>query len=274
MDHQVPKSKWKLFWSKPPFVVFLFCLALFALTTFSLSVYVAQTDKIPNPNVLDWNKLLKKLTKLEFCLPQNPPKIPESLQVKQENWITSALQIQVSQDFVTTFQENKIIKAQSEVLTKYLGHLPSEFLNHSLILSLDIPNKPSSSACLQVQGPKNLLQDLAFNQTTCPTVQAGTTVTTLLSHSSDHKPPTWCENPQDLKVNLDFNMLNKQNPDLTMYVTPADKELIHLHLMVTSVFLFAILAAVIMGFLIRTVSNKRKEHVMLSQTDTNDHDTV
>ena len=274
MDHQVPKSKWKLFWSKPPFVVFLFCLALFALTTFSLSVYVAQTDKIPNPNVLDWNKLLKKLTKLEFCLPQNPPKIPESLQVKQENWITSALQIQVSQDFVTTFQENKIIKAQSEVLTKYLGHLPSEFLNHSLILSLDIPNKPSSSACLQVQGPKNLLQYLAFNQTTCPTVQAGTTVTTLLSHSSDHKPPTWCENPQDLKVNLDFNMLNKQNPDLTMYVTPADKELIHLHLMVTSVFLFAILAAVIMGFLIRTVSNKRKEHVMLSQTDTDDHDTV
>ena len=71
MDHPIPKSKWKLFWSKPPFVVFLFCLALFALTTFSLSVYVAQTDKIPNPNVLDWNKLLKKLTKLEFCLAKN-----------------------------------------------------------------------------------------------------------------------------------------------------------------------------------------------------------
>ena len=270
MDHhQVPKSKWKLIWSKPPFVVFLFCLALFALTTFSLSVYVAQTDKIPNPNVLDWNKLLKKLTKLEFCLPQNP----KSLEINQENWITSALQIQVSEDFLNTFQENKIIKAQTEVLTKYLGHLPSEFLNHSLILSLDIPDKLSSSACLQVQGPKNLLQYLAFNQTTCPTVQAGSAVTTLLSHSSDHKPPTWCENPQDLKLNLDFN-IQKSNPDLTMYVTPADKELIHLHLMVTSVFLFAILAAVIIGFLIRTVSNRRKEHVMLSQIDTDDHDNV
>ena len=90
-----------------------------------------------------------------------------------------------------------------------------------------------------------------------------------MAHSPDHKPPSWCADPQDSKLNLDFEMTF--NPDLTMYVSPADKELIHLHLMVTSVFLFAILAAVIIAFLIRTV-NKKVEHVILSQVE--DDETV
>ena len=43
-----------------------------------------------------------------------------------------------------------------------------------------------------------------------------------------------------------------------MYVNTKDKELIHLHLMVTSVFLFAILAAVIIAFVLRNVNSTKK----------------
>ena len=95
------------------------------------------------------------------------------------------------------------------------------------------------------------------------------TILPILAHSPDHKPPSWCAQSEDLNLNLDFEM--SFNPDLTMYVSPSDKELIHLHLMVTSVFLFAILAAVIIAFLMRTVN--RKDHVILSQIDT-DTDNV
>ena len=73
LDHQPPISKWRTFWtSNPPIVIFILCLASFGLTTFSLSVYVAQTENIRNPNVLDWNRLLKHLSKLDYCLPKEP----------------------------------------------------------------------------------------------------------------------------------------------------------------------------------------------------------
>ena len=80
----------------------------------------------------------------------------------------------------------------------------------------------------------------------------------LLAHSPDHKPPTWCQqNVDDLPVSLEFEM--DFNPDLTLYVSAQDKELIHLHLMVTSVFLFGVLAIVIIAFLIRTMTGNRKK---------------
>ena len=82
-------------------------------------------------------------------------------------------------------------------------------------------------------------------------------------HATDHKPATWCEkNQQDRLVNfhLELETLETQ-PHLTMYVSTQDKELIHLHLMVTSVFLFAILAAVIIAFVVRNVSSSKTKTI-------------
>ena len=181
MDHQIPKSKWKVFWSKPPFVIFLFCLALFAITTFSLSVYIAQADKIQNPNVLDWNRLLKKLTKLEYCLPKNPQNLQEFY---SKDWISSTLKVDLSPDFIEAFGDlnEKVVKARGQVLTRYLGHLPPQFFNQSLVLNFELPRKQSesSSACLEVQGPAKLLEYLQFNQTTCHSESQGVLSTAIL----------------------------------------------------------------------------------------------
>ena len=54
--------------SKPPMVIFMISLLAFAVTTFTLSIYVSRTDNIPNPDVLSWNSLLVRISKLEFCL--------------------------------------------------------------------------------------------------------------------------------------------------------------------------------------------------------------
>ena len=84
----------------------------------------------------------------------------------------------------------------------------------------------------------------------------------LMVHSPDHKPVYWCEkNPKGKLVNFDLEIENMAEPnrELTAFVNGPDKELIHLHLMVTSVFLFAILAAVIIAFLVRNVSPSTKK---------------
>lgn len=77
-------------------------------------------------------------------------------------------------------------------------------------------------------------------------------------HSPDHKPLSWClQNPKDIKLNLELEM-DLSNPNFMIYVSAKDKELIHLHLMVTSVFLFAILASVIIAFIVKSVNHNRK----------------
>jgi len=248
--------------------MFLLCLASFGITLFSLSVFVAQSEKIQNPDVLDWNKLLTRLTKLEFCLPA-----PESNYnmttidtTAQDDWANVTLSVQVSEEFSQAFyknvDQNKPVKATGQVEVKHLGRgIRPEFKNDIILVSFELPTyqKSASSACLHVQGPASLLKHLELNDTSCSNNEEGDiSVMPLLAHSPDHKPPTWCQqNVDDLPVSLEFEM--DFNPDLTLYVSAQDKELIHLHLMVTSVFLFGVLAIVIIAFLIRTMTGNRKK---------------
>lgn len=265
--------------------MFLLCLASFGVTLFSLSVFVAQSDKIQNPDVLDWNKLLTRLTKLEFCLPSPESNYNSTIidTKNEENWANVTLSVQVSDEFSQAFFKNvdqtKPVKATGQVEVKHLGRgIRPEFKNDIIRVSFQLPTseKDASSACLHVQGPSALLKHLELNDTSCSEEYEGeTSIMPLLAHSPDHKPPTWChQNEKDLPVSLDFEM--DFNPDLTLYVSPQDKELIHLHLMVTSVFLFAVLAIVIIAFLIRTVSGNRKsidgkgEHHIIPMTQFSD----
>jgi len=261
-------SKLKYLWThRPPFIMFLLCLSSFGVTLFSLSVFVAQSEKIQNPDVLDWNKLLTRLTKLEFCLPS-----PESnynlttIDTTDNNdWSNVTLSVQVSEEFSEAFYKNvdheKSVKATGQVEVKHLGRgIRPEFKNDILVVSFELPRSYESnpSACLHVQGPASLLKHLDLNDTSCASESDDElSVMPLLAHSPDHKPPSWCQQSQnDLQVSLDFEM--DFNPDLTLYVSPQDKELIHLHLMVTSVFLFAVLAVVIIAYLIRAMTGNRK----------------
>jgi len=282
------QSKWKLFWSqRPPFLIFLLCLASFGLTLFSLSVFVAQKDKIQNPDVLDWNKLLVKMTKLEFCLPSKESNYNLTTLdwTSRSDWTNVTLSVLVSEDFSNAFYQNskeeigqdtnKLVRARAQIDVKNLGRgIRPEFMNDIIIVSFELPQPNSQNpwACLEVQGPKSLLKHLRMNDTTCTQqLQGDFKNIALLAHSPDHKPASWChKSPSDLPVHLDFEM--EFNPDLTMYVTAQDKELIHLHLMVTSVFLFAVLAIVIITFLIKTVNANRKSidsrgdhHIIMTQ---------
>ncbi len=274
--------------SRPPMVVFLLCLASFGLTTFSLSVYVAQTDNVRNPDVLDWSTLLSRLAKLDFCLPANVSTYNVTTSTLSSASSTS-LSVPVSSSFAAAFYKaarefskksdapiQVPVRAEGFFEVKYLGRgLPADLLGSNLTLAFELPPPIDATVtrsvsddvdipvCLEVRGPKNLLRFLEVNDT-CSSNSRGVggvqfAHLPMMVHSPDHKPVSWCErHADDIQMNLAFDA-GDYKPEWTMYVTAKDKELIHLHLMVTSVFLFAILAAVIIAYIVRNVTSKRKQ---------------
>jgi hypothetical protein len=176
-------TKLKYLWThRPPFIMFLLCLASFGITLFSLSVFVAQSEKIQNPDVLDWNKLLTRLTKLEFCLPApesnyNMTTIDTNA---QDDWANVTLSVQVSEEFSQAFYKNvdhnKPVKATGQVEVKHLGRgIRPEFKNDIILVSFELPTSQQSapSACLHVQGPASLLKHLELNDTSCSNNEEG-----------------------------------------------------------------------------------------------------
>ncbi|BFZ05386.1 hypothetical protein BsWGS_08425 [Bradybaena similaris] len=57
--------------SRPPLVVFMICLASFAVALITFA-YIVKTKDLPNPDVTeDWNTFLEKLSHLKFCVSHN-----------------------------------------------------------------------------------------------------------------------------------------------------------------------------------------------------------
>ncbi len=54
--------------NRPPLVVFVLGLFAFALTTVLLAAAVSSKDRLRNPDALDWDTFLGKVTRLEYCL--------------------------------------------------------------------------------------------------------------------------------------------------------------------------------------------------------------
>lgn len=159
--------------NRPPMAIFLLCLASFGLTTFSLSVYVAQSDKIRNPDVLDWNSLLSKLTKLDYCLPSSPSVYNVTSQTNASFY--ASMPVQVSEEFAEAFYKLKTdqsFKTKGWIGVKFLGQgLPVEFQHDFISVAFEFPPKSGANddneVCLEIGGPKGLLQYLEFNETTC-----------------------------------------------------------------------------------------------------------
>ena len=158
-------------------------MASFGLTTFSLSVYVAQTENIRNPNVLDWNRLLKHLSKLDYCLPKEPKSEKQTNNIPQivcnvTDFSSASLKITVTKDFSEAFyssvnQKSEVennqnhISAKGEIQVLHLGRgLPQPFLHDCIVIEFILPPK-SEEICLNIKGPKGLLKYLESNETTC-----------------------------------------------------------------------------------------------------------
>lgn len=57
--------------SRPPLVVFMICLASFAIALITFA-YIVKTKDMPNPDISeDWNTFLTRVSHLAFCVPDN-----------------------------------------------------------------------------------------------------------------------------------------------------------------------------------------------------------
>ena len=61
-----------LFSARPPLALFISSLLLLSITAFSLALYVQSNTQIPNPDILDWSRLLEEMGELKYCLYSNP----------------------------------------------------------------------------------------------------------------------------------------------------------------------------------------------------------
>lgn len=60
------------FMSRPPLVLFMICLASFAIALITFA-YVIKVKDMPNPDITeDWNKFLDRLSTLDYCVVSEP----------------------------------------------------------------------------------------------------------------------------------------------------------------------------------------------------------
>lgn len=248
-------------------VVFMVCLLAFALTTLSLSFYVSQAEQITNPDVLSWNSILMRISKLDFCLqPVNNSLADDSSDLDSD---AASISVPISQKFIEEFWLRSIGKlhayepvlARGKISMNKLGRHLSRYENQNITLTFEISkasqSKQNEFVCMYVQGPKLLLADLNSGlapQNCSQNLARNLTKVHLNYHSQDDAVvPNWCDSlaRNETPMVLEF----VEQPDWSVFVSPRDKEMMQLHLLVTSVFIFAVLLTVVLGIVIRTTAS-------------------
>ena len=234
--------------SKPPMMVFIFCLFAFAFTTLSLSFYVTHSDKIPNPDILSWNSLLIRISKLEFCL--QPPAANISVPnpaVNQTSDLdqTVSISVPISPKFLEEFRlsvgkhTGETVLARGEIAISKLGRHLSRYEGHTIFLTFEIfgddLKNNNGDVCLFVEGPKMLLADLNSGNSpdncSSDVLNRNATFLNLLSHSQDEAvAPGWCDAPRRNETPMVLEFV--EQPDWSVYVSAKDKQMMQLHLLV------------------------------------------
>ena len=244
--------------SKPPMVIFVVSLIAFAVTTFSLSVYVSKTEYITNPDVLSWNSLLVRISKLEFCL--QPQQSANNSRPSNRTSFdeTVSISVPISPKFFDEFRLSvskfpaETFLVRGPIPMSKLGRHLARYEGQSIDLSFEISSgidgtKANDNVCLILEGPKTLISDLnsGVSPENCSSdvlTRSNVTILNLASHSQDEVVALdWCDaaTRNETPMILEF----AEQPDWSVFVTTKDKEMMQLHLLVSSTN-FSVLALV------------------------------
>ena len=156
----------------------------------------------------------------------------------------------------------------------------------SVMVNLPAPTQTNSSdsqadvekdeenvyACFNIEAPINLMQDLnrSLHLPNECTITRSNLVSSsprrLLAHTGDHLPPSWCNQRGAAPIKLEYF---EDKPSWTVYISTADKKMINLHLMATSVFLFALLGVIVLVMFVKGSLISRKLHSQRHSTEVN-----
>ncbi|XP_076472938.1 transmembrane protein 248-like [Babylonia areolata] len=139
------------FVSRPPLVVFMICLASFAIALLSFA-YIVKEREIRNPDITeDWNTFLKALSDLEYCVASEPgATISNASQeaVVPEQGIKNRLkqvtkQILSSDDDEEEEDESKAGVTSSPPTTAPAPTSASKIINVSVLMDLELMPTPN-----------------------------------------------------------------------------------------------------------------------------------
>lgn len=264
--------------SKPPLVAFVTCIVVFGVMTLSLGIYVQNKSKLENPDVLNWNTLLKRIGDLNFCLTKkDSTKILKKRSLKEEkvdlntiqrpNVTVATFSVPITANFHRSLTEaygsdslltlgtipmNSLTK-KPDVTEHYSG----QSLNVSFLLVAPSQMDVGARMCITVRGPSGLLADLnrgknrPSDSSDCRT-KMNDTVKIHYESRPKHKysGDGWCDN--GTRMDLTYEL----QPDWIIYVTDEDKTLIYTHLMYTTVFLFILASTSVLYACVRGSSNR------------------
>ncbi|XP_013379424.1 transmembrane protein 248 isoform X1 [Lingula anatina] len=250
---------------RPPLVVFMVCLAAFAVVLLSLAVYM-KTNEVENTDVqINWNTFLKNFAENDFCMDENftvpttePTPVANSLSSPNNSpertrnysvalWLT----VWPTMDF-TRFHYNhsRLLATLRGEDLGLKGHLVSEEVNVTFELPFDwnLTNCHSARKCDSVR-----LRTCVYFQATAqvfPGYRAPETCIPLnessqgpYSHMTSRKDNTffrhlWCSQHPKIEVQYEWD------PTLNIMLSIGDRSVINLHLMHTSYFLFVMVITI------------------------------
>jgi hypothetical protein len=177
------------------------------------------------------------------------------------------------------------ILASSEISLMDMSRaVPPNYHQHTIRILLNLPTPANGSttakqdgdkdvyACFNIEAPLTLMQDLNSSmhlQQECTIHRDNSnSPRKLLAHTGDHLPPSWCNQRGASPITFDYS----QDPSWSVYITSADKKMINLHLMATSVFLFALFGVIVLVIFVRGSFGSRKLHSQRYSTETNSPD--
>lgn len=266
---------------RPPFVIFLVCLLLFAIALISLGIYIQNHD-VRNYEEKDWNDFLQGFSQQQFCIQER-----DSVDVQRRDISAVRSLASTTQESATdSFNRNNFVASGNVSFAINLEFHPRE--NQQLQYVVGLMSLRSSVPATQIHLDKYYeeidvnfhlsrpLEDLTCEEnkpcgpakvTACLTLGlpaealphiSRTIHPTACNKSSHHgltsswiSPRNHTEDEYFCGSGLALNTEYIYDPKYTFYLSEEEKSIINLHLMYTSYFLFIMLITCVFYALIK-----------------------
>ncbi|XP_071848399.1 transmembrane protein 248-like [Apostichopus japonicus] len=258
---------------RPPFIIFLVCILLFAVALISLGIYIQNHD-VRNYEDKDWNDFFEDFSQQQFCIP-----LKDGIQRREAplNALGSTTQESITDSFNlnsnVSFSVNlELHLADSSMLQQLVGltslsstvpaiqiKLNKKYdevdMTFHLTQPIELPScegktcSPSKvAACVTLGVTQKALPPIthAVHPQVCNKSllhSLSNPLTMLPKNQTDED--TYCTD--GLKVNTEY----LYDPKYTFYLSEEERSIINLHLMYTSYFLFIMLITCVFYALIK-----------------------
>ena len=234
--------------SRPPLALFLSSILLIIITAFSLAIYVHSNPLLPNPDILDWGRLLEEMSELKYCLYQAQPNTsaPDSSLVS------------VSRADIHAPLHTSLIKPAQLSVGSFLaqGNIPLDHmgLGHKdqqvevTISRLD----GAKDFCLQVRGAPPALRSLNSTKDICSS-SLDMKTKHFTAHATTHLSSSWCSNGSQ------FTFLPEILPDYSTQLTDQERSVAVQHLILSAFALLVLIVGILLcaGRSIKTIEGRR-----------------